>query len=261
MNFGIIGYGNIGSLISDNLIDIGFLDKNRLNISSRTLSKLENLDSRINVYENNVDLVKDSDIIFISVKSPDLIKVIGEIAPFLDEDSYLIHSSAGISFYDIENVYDGEISCVIPSISSEANPNKQKTGISVFYHNTNVSKENQEKIEELFSKFSNVITTDNYDDLEALTITTSCMPAFIAFATEVFARELSNSTNLDYEDVYSYLNETNFSTANLLNLKLFNSDDLVNKVATKNGITQKGLDYLNEELPLIFNNLIKRLCD
>ena len=131
MNFGIIGYGNIGSLISDNLIDIGFLDKNRINISSRTLSKLENLDSRINVYENNVDLVKDSDIIFISVKSPDLIKVIGEIAPFLDEDSYLIHSSAGISFYDIENVYDGEISCVIPSISSEANPNKQKTGISV----------------------------------------------------------------------------------------------------------------------------------
>ena len=63
MNFGIIGYGNIGSLISDNLIDIGFLDKNRLNISSRTLSKRENLDSRINVYENNIDLVKDSECI------------------------------------------------------------------------------------------------------------------------------------------------------------------------------------------------------
>lgn len=261
MNFGIIGYGNIGSLISDNLADIGFLDKNKLNISTKTLSKLENLDSRINVYENNVDIAKDSDIIFISVKSPDLIKVIEDIAPFLDDDSYLVHSSAGISFDDIAHVHDGEVSCVIPSVSSEPNPEKQKTGISIFYHNMNVSEENQEKIEELFSEFSNVITTDNYDDLEALTIATSCMPAFIAFVTELFARQLSDSSNLDYDDIYSYLNETNSSTASLLNLELFSSDDLINKVATKNGITQKGLDYLNDELPAIFDNLIKKLYD
>lgn len=258
MNFGIIGYGNIGSLISDNLVDIGFLDKNKLNISTKTLSKLENLDSRINVYENNIDLVKDSDIVFISVKSPNLIEVLDEIRPFLNDDSYIVHSSAGIIFDDIGHI-DGEVSCVIPSISSEPNPNKQKTGISIFYHNSNVSKENQEKIEELFSRFSNVITTDNYEDLEALTITTSCMPAFIAFTTELFARQLSNSSNLEYDDIYNYLNETNYSTANLLNLKLFNSNDLINKVATKNGITQKGLDYLKEELPSIFNNLMKKL--
>lgn len=259
MNFGIIGYGNIGSLISDNLVDIGFLDNNTLNISNNTFSKIENLDSRINIYGNNADLVKNSDIIFISVKSPNLIKIIKEIIPFIDVDSYIVHSSAGISFEDIEHIYDGEVSCVIPSISSEANPNKQKTGISIFYHNPKVSKENQEKIEKLFSNFSNVITTDNYDDLEALTIVTSCMPAFIAFTTELFARQLADSSNLDYNDIYSYLNETNYSTANLLNLKLFNSADLIKKVATKNGITQKGLDYLQDELPSIFNNLINEL--
>lgn len=259
MDFGIIGYGNIGSLISKNLEDIGFLDENNLNVSSRSLNKLENLSSNINIYEHNGNLAENSDVVFISVKSPDLIKVIEEIAPFMDNETYLVHSSAGISFDDIANVYDGEVSCVIPSIASEANPEKQKTGISIFHHNENVSDENRKMIEELFSRFSNVIVTDSYDDLEALTIATSCMPAFIAFATSLFAEELSKSSSLNYDDIYRYLNETNASTANLLNNGLFTSDEIIGKVTTKNGITQKGLDYLSMELPTILNNLIKNL--
>lgn len=259
MRLGIIGYGNIGSLISNNLEAVGFLEDNVLNLSNRSFSKIESLDSRINKFESNVDLAKSSDVIFISVKSPDLIEVIEEIAPFIEDETYLVHSSAGISFEDIANVYDGQVSCVIPSISSWPSENNQKSGISIFYHDENVSMENRRNIEGLFSKFSKVITADNYDDLEALTVATSCMPAFIAFATALFAKELERNSNLSYEDIYGYLNETNYSTANLLNQDIFGSDELINKVATKNGITQKGLDYLYNELPLIYNNLIKKL--
>lgn len=259
MDFGIIGYGNIGSMISKNLEDIGFLEENSLNVSSRSSERLENLSDKVNVYEHNGQLAENSDVVFISVKSPDLIKVIEEIVPFIDDETYLVHSSAGISFDDIANVYDGEVSCVIPSIASEANPERQKTGISIFHHNGNVSDENRKMIEDLFSRFSNVIATDSYDDLEALTIATSCMPAFIALVTSMFAEELSKSSSLDYDDIYSYLNETNASTANLLNTGLFTGDELIGKVATKNGITQRGLDYLSMELPTVFNNLIKNL--
>lgn len=261
MNLGIIGYGNIGSMICGNLIDIGFLDENILSISTKTLSKLEGIDSRVNVCKDNVELAKQSDIIFISVKTPDLIKVIEEIAPFLDDDSYLVHSSAGIDFDEICNVYDGEVSCVIPSIASEANPSRQKSGISIFHHGEGVCEDNRKMIEGLFSQFSNVIATDSYDELSYLTVATSCMPAFIALATDLLARKLAESSGIGYGDLWGYLNETNLSTAGLLELGLFDSKGLIEKIATKKGITQKGLDYLEEELPQIFDNLMGKLLD
>lgn len=33
----------------------------------------------------------------------------------------------------------------------------------------------------------------------------------------------------------------------------------MNKVATKNGITQKGLDYLHQSLPVIYDDLMNKL--
>ena len=85
------------------------------------------------------------------------------------------------------------------------------------------------------------------------------MPAFISFVTSQFAKQLAKSSNLEYDDIYSYLNETNLATASLLKKEVFSSDELISKVATKNGITQKGLDYLDDNLPLLFSNLFDKL--
>ncbi|MCF0226487.1 MAG: NAD(P)-binding domain-containing protein [Methanobrevibacter sp.] len=259
MRFGVIGYGNIGQLICKNLESIGFLEDNILNISNKTSSKLKSLNPKINTYDDNIGLVKNSDVIFISVKSPDFINVLKEIKPYLNKNSYIVHSSAGIRFEDIEKVYGGEVSCVIPSIASWPDDCREKSGVSIFYHGKNTSNKNKQSIEDLFSKFSYVINCNNYDDLEALTVATSCMPAFISFVTSQFAKQLAKSSNLEYDDIYSYLNETNLATASLLKKEVFSSDELISKVATKNGITQKGLDYLDDNLPLLFSNLFDKL--
>lgn len=43
MNLGIIGYGNIGELISKNIINHDFYNLNKLYIANRTLSKINHL--------------------------------------------------------------------------------------------------------------------------------------------------------------------------------------------------------------------------
>ncbi len=259
MRLGIIGYGNIGELICKNLEDINFLNENTLNVSNKTYSKIKSLNPKINTYKSNIELVKNSDIIFISVKSPDLINVLSEISAYVTEDKYIVHSSAGITFEQLSDVYSGEVSVVIPSIASWVNEKQQKTGISIFYHNKNVSNKNKQYIEELFSQFSNVITTDNYNDLESLTIVTSCMPAFIAFINMIFTEELCKNSDLNYDDVYRCLIETTASTTNILSLNVLTSQEIINKVATKQGITQKGLNYLNCKMPLILQELFEKL--
>lgn len=55
MNLGIIGYGNIGELLSQNIISHDFCNLNKLYIANRTLSKinhLKDIDPRISITDD-----------------------------------------------------------------------------------------------------------------------------------------------------------------------------------------------------------------
>lgn len=96
-------------------------------------------------------------------------------------------------------------------------------------------------------------------DLEIATIAASCMPAFIALSLDLFAGELEEKCNLSKEETFKILAETLNSTAYILKEDIYSPDELINKVATKNGITQKGLDVLDKDLPDIYKRLISKL--
>ena len=85
------------------------------------------------------------------------------------------------------------------------------------------------------------------------------MPAFIALSLDLFAGELEEKCNLSKEETFKILAETLNSTAYILKEDIYSPDELINKVATKNGITQKGLNVLDKDLPDIYKRLISKL--
>lgn len=258
MNLGIIGYGNIGELISQNIINHDFYNLNKLYIANRTLSKINHLkdtDPRISVTDDNTEVARNCEKIIISVKTPDLINVLEQIKPHLNKDTQIIHTCAGIDL----KFEDNGLSCVIPTISSTYDKNNPKKGVSIIMHDENVSAENKDFVEDLFSKFSHIKVVDNTLDLEITTIAASCMPAFIALSLDLFANKLEERCNLSKEETFKILAETLNSTTYILNEDIYSPDELINKVATKNGITQKGLDVLDENLPAIYKRLICNL--
>ena len=182
-----------------------------------------------------------------------------EIKPNLNKNKQIIHTCAGIDFKDINKIYDGPISCVIPSIASSVVKNRKQNGISILCHCRNVDKNSRKIIENIFSKFSYVKNVDNFKDLKLMTITTSCMPAFIAQLTGFLSKELSKYSNINIEEFNELLYETIQSTINILNSDTLNEKEIIEKVATKKGITQKGLNYLKNEVPSVINNLINKL--
>lgn len=258
MNIGIIGYGNIGELITQNIIKHDFHDFNKLYISNRTFSKIEHLkdiDQDIFITKDNKEIVKNCEKIIISVKTPDLINVLEEIKPYMTQNTQIIHTCAGINFKFKNN----GLSCVIPTISSTYDKNNPKKGVSIIYHDNNVSLENKKFVEELFSEFSQIKILDTTQDLEIATIAASCMPAFIALSAEMFSEKLEKKCNLTKEELFKIIIETLNSTSYLLKEDIYSHTELINKVATENGITQKGLNTLNKELPDIYNKLILKL--
>lgn len=82
MNLGIIGYGNIGELLSQNIISHDFCNLNKLYIANRTLSKinhLKDIDPRISITDDNIEVAKNCEKIIISVKTPDLANVLDQL--------------------------------------------------------------------------------------------------------------------------------------------------------------------------------------
>ena len=256
MNLGIIGYGNIGELLTQNIINYNFCNLNKLYIANRTLSKithLKDINQSISITDDNTEVAKNCEKIIISVKTPDLINVLEQIEEHITNDTQIIHTCAGI---DLESE---KLTCVIPTISSTYDKNNPKKGFTIIMHDEKVSSENKEYVENLFSKFSQIKVVDNPEDLEIATIAASCMPAFISLGIDLFTDELSTKSNLSKEELFKIVAETLNSSSYLLKENILSSEELINKVATKKGITQKGLDTLNEELPAIYKRLIYNL--
>ena len=117
MNLGIIGYGNIGELLSQNIISHDFCNLNKLYIANRTLSKinhLKDIDPRISITDDNTEVAKNCEKIIISVKTPDLANVLDQLKPHITKNTQIIHTCAGT---DLE-FKDCGLSCIIPTISS-----------------------------------------------------------------------------------------------------------------------------------------------
>lgn len=262
MTIGIIGYGNIGHMICENLLKLNLINEDELIISNRNIEKLNSLKEyypNVKITDDNKKLSTEADKIIISVESDDLLNVISEIKPNLN-NTHIIHTCAGISFEEIENIYNGPVSLVIPSIASEfIESDNPQNGISLIVHNDNVNFINSSKLETLFNEFSYVKILPDEEDIEIATILTSCAPAYIGILVKKLSEFGFKHTNLDYDECKYLILKTLIGSSEVLLKNRASSDDncdkLINTVCTPNGITEKGLNYLDLELDEIIEEL------
>jgi pyrroline-5-carboxylate reductase len=257
VNIGVIGYGNMGSMIAGNILKLDLLlDDEKLFVSNHNLSKLDNLKEiyhSVTVTSDNKFLAENCEVIIICVKTPSFLNVLGEIKPFLKEDVHIVTSCAGVDFDEIGEVYTGGLSIVIPSLASYVTQvsniasNTRRKGISLFYHNSDVSNLEKNFIEGLFDEFSFVKVIDNYDDLNIATILTSCSPAFLALLVSKLADIGVNNSSLSKDEIVYMIIKTMIGSGHVLDSE-FEIEDVISRVATPGGITQEGLDFLEEEI-------------
>lgn len=274
---GFIGYGNMGKMVIKNILGFNILDSYEMIVSNRTISKLDELKEdypSITITDDNKYLAKNSNKIFIFVETPQFKKLINEVSPSIRKDTHIIHVCAGLSFDDISNVYEGPVSQVIPSIISTFNEkyeksNFEKLGVSLILHNKNTSNNDKEFVEEIFNEFSYIEVIGGVDDngssknsdnsLEIATILASCGPAFISLIINNLAdiASLKSENNVDINKTKEIIIKTILGTLIQINTNNLSTDEIITKTATKRGITEIGLNYLDDN----FDKLSKNLFD
>ena len=148
MKIGVIGYGNMGSMIVNNILKLNLLlDDEELIVSNRHLNKFESL-----IEEYPEENFKE---------------IIEEIKPFLNENTHIIYTCAGLNFNHIKQYFDGKLSLVIPTLASTVTSNNsisslaRRKGITLVKHNSKVELQERLFVEDLFNEFSYVRRIDN----------------------------------------------------------------------------------------------------
>lgn len=282
MKIGIIGYGNMGSMIGNNILKLDLLlNDEQLIISNRHIEKIEHLKEEYNDYypnkleltNDNTKIAKECEKIIISVETPQFKGIIEEILPYINDNTHIIYTCAGLNFNHVETFYKGKLTLIIPTFASTVTnnhsiqSNERRKGISLIQHNDKVSKEDKQYIEDLFNEFSYVRTIDKNEsitennEIEISTILTSCGPAFVGIIIKKLAEVASEKSNLSYEECEEMISKTILGTIQLKESNNLTNEEIMNKVATKKGITQEGIDYLDESFDEIGNNLIEHLLN
>ena len=255
---GFIGYGSMGSMIVQGLLDKKCLEPHTILISTRHPADLTDLLVKypsVQVAESNRALVLECHRVFLCTRPLDAVHVLSEIYGVLKPDTHLVSIAACLPIELISRFFSGGITRVVPSLTGE-----MSSGVTLLCHNSIVTHSAALETEEIFRALGKVVVIDE-ENVEVASDLTSCGPALIAVLVEEFARAASRHSTLSSEQARALIIPTLSGTARLLDEKGYSIETILSRVATPGGITEDGAQLLGSEMPAVYDTLIQRTLE
>ena len=243
MKVGIIGYGSMGKMLLLKFSGSGKVNCTDLFVSNRTSSKIEEAPDKYVICESNTSLAVASDIIFICTRPNDLLSVLEEISGVVREDALVVSLNGSITFETLEKTGIRKLAKVIPSVTAEINRSQ-----TLVTYNGLISEDDKRSLSELLSCIGNVIELPE-NEMGMGSELVSCMPGFIASIFDVICQSAMKHTSIPQEQVIRMVLDTMCATGELMIQKEMSFEDVVNRVATKGGITEVGSRVIYDGFP------------
>jgi len=236
MKLGFIGVGEIATCL------ISGLKNHEICGSSR--SEIKN--SKVKSLDNNTDVFKHSEIVFLAVKPQDMDEVLTEIKDSV-EDHIVISVAAAISMDHIaEKLGEKKLVRLHPNIPAKINE------IAAGYSTRNLTEEDEEKLKQLFKPLGTVLPVDE-SNIDFIGLFSGSGPAFVAKLVQDYI-QAGMKHGLSEEVAKKLAIQTFLGTLKLL--QTMDPKELVDQVSSPGGITVEAIKEL--EVEEIFNKTFKR---
>ena len=238
----VIGVGNMANAIitgidkSDIVLDkIILFDKNFEQYARIKCSRL------IVEHANSAfDAVKNSDYVLLSVKPQNYDEILEEISavPNCSEKIY-ISIGAGITSMSVSNrLSDARVIRVLPNV-----PMLIGLGVSVICNNSLVEKDKFDFVRSLFSSAGSTVIIDELDMNKIIGVTSSSPAYVFKFIDSIYKGAIAQG--LDGADLLDSICDVVIGSAVLLKQSSDTPQELISKVASKGGTTEKALQELD----------------
>lgn len=256
---GFIGCGHMAGAIIKGVLSSGFFMSSAV-IASETneeFAKQKKNELGIEVITDNKILTKNSNIIVLATKPNAITNVLSEIKEELTNDKLIISIAAGVSTSTIENEIGKEIAVirVMPNAGAMI-----LEGMSGIVKGRFASAEQVEFVKEFFAKIGKCILVEE-DKIDIVTAISGSGPAFFYKTINEIARA-GEKLGLDYDKALLLSIQTAIGAAKIMMESTLTPEDLIERIATKGGCTEVGVDFMNNENTHdLFYQLIKKTAE
>ena len=255
MQIGIIGTGNMGTMLAESFLLTKGVSEENLFITNRTIEKALSIQKafpNIHVLPSPEEVVKKAKLVFICIKPLDIYPLLVRIRSLLTKEHCLVSITSPISTDQLESIVPCSCIRAIPSIT-----NRAFSGVNLISYGKNCSEDWKQRVTDLLSKISKPIEIGDEITRVASDIV-SCGPAFFSFLLQKFIDAATLETAIDRERAEKLAAEMMIGFGELLKSQLYTLSSLEKKVNVKGGITGEGLKVL-EKSPIeeTFRQLFK----
>ncbi|MDD3857284.1 MAG: pyrroline-5-carboxylate reductase dimerization domain-containing protein [Methanoculleus sp.] len=255
---GIIGYGHMGSMLVNGFLSSGLLGIDEVVVTARSRESRDTCAAAwpgIGIARANTELARRCRTIILAVRPQEMMEVLREIVPVMDGDEHIVSLAAGISLAELEGLFSGPVTRVIPTITSTIGQ-----GTTLVCHGRQTGMQDASRVEGLFSSIGNVMLVGE-EELPAATILSSCGPGLLAAIIEELAGATARASGLPVDRALALATETTAATATYLRKTGEAPGDLVERVATGGGVTEAGVKELRERLPGVFDEAVAAMLE
>ncbi len=249
---GIIGYGSIGQMLVNSFIKSKAVHADQIVVSELDKSKTKNLKVHFpgaTLAKSAKEIAASCNYILLCVKPQNACEVLHSVKDKLNPAAHIISIAACVTIENVESVFAGKVSKVIPSFTSEV-----FDGVTLICHNSKVNLDDAKKVENLFNAISTVKLI-NEEDFELGIVLTSCGPGLVASIFNEFVAAGIKYGSLSQDEVEYLVLKTLNATAKLMYEKKMAFNELIERVATPGGLTVEGVDVFRDKLPDVFDTM------
>ncbi|MBW8348180.1 late competence protein ComER [Bacillus sp. IITD106] len=254
MKVGVIGTGNMGTILSEALIDGNAISPSEVIVVNRTKSKAEMLKHKYEdiVVANSIDeVINNSNLIFLCVKPSDYYSLIQENKRYFKNDQCLVSITSPIQTTWLEKLLPCSCARIIPSIT-----NRALSGVTLITFGALCEQKWQQQLTDMFSQISVPIQIEEEITRISSDIV-SCGPAFFSYITRKFIEAAVSETLIDKETATKLAEEMLIGLGELLHKGYYSLPTLEEKVCVKGGITGEGIKVLEKELDGVFEKVLQ----
>ncbi len=253
---GFIGCGHMASAIIKGILSSGFFSADAVIASEMSEEFAQNKAKElgINVITDNKILAKSCDVIVLATKPNAITEVLTGIKNELSAEKLIVSIAAGVSTKTIEEAAGSEIAVirVMPNAGAMI-----LEGMSGIVRGRFAKDKQVEFVKELFSKIGKCIEIEE-DKIDVLTAISGSGPAFFYKTINEIARA-GEKLGLDYEKALLLSIQTAIGSAKIMLESDLTPEELVDRIATKGGCTEVGVNFMNEQnTSKLFYELIKQ---
>jgi competence protein ComER len=255
MKIGIIGTGNMGSVLVASFIESSAVSASRLMVTNRTLSKAERLQNaypKIKVGNTAEDVFRFADIVFICVKPHEFYSLLTTNTNHISKHQLIVSITSPISCDQLEELLDCNIARAIPSIN-----NRALAGSSLISFGKRCHPDYREKLLSLMAYISTPLIIDENITRVSSDIA-SCGPAFMGYVLQCFINSAVDQTEITKAQATQLASDMIIGMGKLLEKEVYSLPSLIQKVCVKGGITGEGIKILSDEISDVFDHVIQR---